>query len=126
MIHNYSEEDFNELNRIHKEFYSGEFNFADFLRGSFCNFVIRDDTDGKIVTAGSIRPIAEMIAITNKHKSPRLRRAALYDALQIASHTLRGTSMDQLHAFVQDTAWEAQLIRSGFKRTVGNALYINL
>ena len=126
MITNITIEDLDELKRLHGKFFAGEFTFDDFLLGSLSNFLIRDDTDGEIITAGSIRPISEMVAITNLDKSARVRRAALYDALQIAHYVLKNTPMNQLHVFVQDNKWETQLIRSGFQRTVGNALYINL
>jgi len=126
MIRNPTKEDWNELRNIHEEFYTHEFQFEEFWRASISNFVVIDDDDGQIITAGSIRPIAEMIGITNKSKSPRIRLKALQEMLQIANHVLHDTPMNQLHVFIQDKSWEDQLIRHGFKRTVGNALYINL
>ena len=118
--------DLDELKKIHEKHYSNEFIFEDFLNNSLSNFIIIDDKDGQIITAGSVRPIAEMVAITNLDKSPRSRRDALYESLQIAQFILQNTNMRQLHVFVQDTKWEEQLKKSGFQQTKGNALYINI
>jgi hypothetical protein len=126
MIRNLSIEDIPKLKEIHEQFYANEFSFDEFLLGSMSNFAITDQEDKEIVMVGSIRPIAEMLAITNKNKSPRVRRDALLESLQIAHYVLRPTAMHQLHVFIQDNEWEKQLIKSGFKKTVGNALYINI
>jgi len=126
MIRNIEERDLAELKKIHAKYFASEFSFDDFMHGAISSFVITDDSDNTIITSGCIRPIAEMVAITNLEKSPRLRRAALFDMLQIASYVLRSTNMNQLHAFVQDSKWETQLIRAGFKRCVGKPVYIDL
>ena len=119
-------EDWEELKNIHEKFYAHEFQFDEMWRGTMGNYVVIDDEDGEIITAISIRPIAEMVAVTNKDKSPRVRMKALQQMLSIASHLLRDTPMSQLHVFIQDESWEYQLRKHGFKRTVGNALFINL
>jgi len=126
MIRNPSEQDYQELQKIHEKFFSKEFPFDDFLFNSISNFVIIDDSDGGIISAGSIRPIAEIVAITNLDKSVKSRRFALYEELEVARYVLKSSTMRQLHAFVQDQQWEIQLIKSGFARTKGNALYINV
>lgn len=126
MIRNIEEKDLDTIRQIHEQFFAKEFRFDDFLRGFISSFVITDDIDNDIISACSIRPIAEMVAVTNLNKSPRLRRNALLQALEVAQYTLRNTSMSQLHAFVQDEKWESQLLRSGFKKCVGNPVYINL
>lgn len=126
MIREFREEDKEELLRIHNQYFKNEFSFDDFFAASMCRFVVTDDENSSIITAGSIRPIAEMIAITNLEQSPKLRRAALYDMLQVATYVLRNTEMRQLHAFVQDSKWETHLIKAGFKRCIGNPVYLNL
>lgn len=125
MIRQIRDEDIEELKKIHAKFFANEFSFDDFLAPAISQFLVTDESD-KIISAGSIRPIAEMIAITNFDQSPKLRRAALYDMLQVASFVLRNTKMNQLHAFVQDSKWESQLIRAGFSRCVGKPVYINV
>lgn len=124
-IRNVTKEDINELKVIHERFFADEFQFDDFLLNSMTSFVITDESN-KILTAASVRPIAEIVAITNLDAPIRQRVDALYDILQVSSFVLRGTEMRQLHAFVQDEIWEKQLIKAGFKRTIGNALYINI
>jgi len=126
LIRTPTKEDWDELKNIHEKFYSHEFQFDEFWRASLSSFIVIDDEDGQIVTATSIRPIAEMIGITNKDKSVRVRMKGLQQMLQVAHHVLRDTNMNQLHVFIQDPTWEHQLIHRGFKKTVGNALYINL
>lgn len=126
MIRQIRDEDIEELQKIHAKFFANEFSFDDFMSASMSQFVITNDSNTSIIAAGSIRPIAEMIAITNLDESARARRTALYDMLQIATYVLRNTQMKQLHAFVQDNKWETQLIRAGFNRCVGKPVYINL
>jgi len=126
MIRNVTEEDLKELKVIHERFFAEEFRFDDFLLGSMSNFVVTDSVSNKILTGASIRPIAEVVAITDLDAPVRQRVNALYDILQVSNFVLRGTEMYQLHAFVQDEIWEKQLIKAGFKRTIGNALYINI
>jgi len=129
MIRRPNESDIGKLRELHSKFFAGEFGFDDFVTNSLYNFVVANatsDPDGEIITAGSIRPIAEIVAITDMSKSPRIRRSALFEMLQVAHFVLRETPMRQLHAFVQDKIWEQQLIKVGFQRTKGNALYINL
>jgi hypothetical protein len=119
-------DDLMKLKEIHEQFFANEFSFDDFIHASISSFVVLDENDGEIVAGGSIRPIAEMSAVTNLNKSPRLRRTALLDMLQVATFVLRETPMNQLHVFIQSPDWERQLIKSGFRRTKGNALVIDI
>jgi citrate lyase synthetase len=125
-IRNINQLDLEKLKEIHHSFFEHEFTFEDFLHGSISSFVITDDNDGEIITAGSIRPIAEMTAISNLAKSPRLRRNALFDMLQISQYVLHNTSYDQLHVFVQNGKWEEMLKRAGFKQCAGRPLFIDI
>lgn len=125
MIRTIEPEDLARLKLIHAKFFEHEFSFDDFSASWITNFVITDDKDD-IVSAAIIRPIMEIVAITDYDKSPRVRRAALYDMLQIAQYVLRRNNVPQLHAFIQDKKWENQLLRSGFKRCVGVPLYTNV
>ena len=126
-IRNITPFDLEKLKEIHKSFFEHEFSFEDFLHGSISSFIITDDNDGEIITAGSIRPIAEMTAISNLTKSPRLRRNALHEMLQIAQYVLRDSSIyDQLHVFVQDNKWKEMLKRAGFAECAGRPLFINI
>lgn len=112
--------DFEQLKDIHGRFYEDEFSFRDFFRGFVSSCCISDD-DGRIITAGGIRPIVEAVAITNKDCSVRSRREALYNFVQLCMFSCQG---NDLHVFVQDPVWEKHLKRFGFKETVGKSLIL--
>ena len=120
-----AEEDIPELMRIHDKFFKHEFTFADFCQPIYASFMVKDEKD-EIVTAGAIRPIIEMVAISNLDKSARLRMFALYNMLHAAQNALRGTSFNSIHAFIQDEKWLNQMLNRGFKRCVGTPLFIGL
>src|SRR5215470_9094789 len=126
MIRNIMDEDVAELQRIHEKYFADEFTFEDFFLNNLFGFLIVDDNDGSIVTSCHIRPIMEIVAITNYDKSARQRYIALLDMLQHSRDILKRYKFQQLHAFIQNGKWESQLIRAGFARTKGNSLYINL
>jgi hypothetical protein len=125
MVRELKHEDLPKLQEIHEKFFSHEFSFNDFVSAWMFNFAITDEND-EIISAGGVRPIAEVVAVTDFTKSTRKRRSALYDILQISQYVLRDTNYRQIHAFVQDKTWENHLIKAGFKHCVGNAVYFNL
>lgn len=125
MIRTITTEDLPRLREIHAKYFQHEFTFDDFCQSWIFSFVITDDYD-KIITAGAIRPLAEMVAITDYSTSARLRVAALYDMLQITQFVLQNTNFKQVHAFVQDEKWLNQLKRSGFRACAGTPVYMNL
>src|SRR5262249_51763117 len=86
-------EDWEELRNIHEKFFAHEFKFDELWRAAISSFVAIDDKDGQIISATSIRPIAEMVGVSNKDKSPRLRMVALQQMLLVATHILRDTPM---------------------------------
>ncbi len=124
-IRNITESDIPQLRKIHSQFFQNEFTFADFCQSWLTNFVITDDNND-IISAGAIRPIMEIVAVTNYEKSPRIRRSALYDMLTIAQYVLRDTNFTQLHAFIQDEKWLGQLQKAGFRRCVGIPVFIDM
>jgi len=118
-------DDVEHLRALHQKYFAKEFTFEDFCQASISNFAVLDENN-KIISAGAIRPIAEIVAITDYSQSARKRRSALYDMLQIAQYVLRTSRFSQLHAFVQDEKWLNQLTSHGFKRCVGIPVYINV
>ena len=123
-IRTYYPADLSQLSQIHQKFYADEFHLADFFNHPFTQVVVEED--GKIICAASIREILELVAITNKDFSPRIRRAALLNILQSAMFTAARTNFNQLHAFIQDNKWKSQLEKYGFKPTKGQALVLNI
>lgn len=116
--------DLEQIQRIHRKYYEDEFPLADFESVSMLKFVAVDEND-KIISAASIRSIAEIVAITDKDASVRMRRKALLDILQSAEYVCRTAGYTQLHAFVQDGIWLEHLKHFGFKDCKGKPIYIN-
>jgi len=118
--------DISELKEIHSKHFSHEFTFPDFLSGYLCAFTALDDEKGEIVVAGGVRTIAELVIVTDKSKTGKIRRDALYKMLEASAFVASKTKYDQLHAFVQDERWESILKRVGFVTCKGNALCLSL
>jgi len=121
MIRAYSPDDLEIARKIHERFYKHEFDLSDFLSNFNCVFTIEDNRRN-IVTIGGVRPIAEVVAITNKDASVRERRDALIKLLQASLFTANSFNYDQLHVFIQDEKWLKHLLKFGFRYTKGRAL----
>jgi len=123
-IRTYYPADLSQLAEIHQKFYSEEFPISDFFNHPLFQMIVEEDN--KIIAAASVREILEMVAITNKDFSPRVRRAALLNILQGAMFGTSRCNFNQLHAFIQDDTWKKQLSKYGFKPTKGQALVLNI
>jgi phosphoglycerate-specific signal transduction histidine kinase len=124
IIRNFQETDLNQLKKIHEQFYQHEFSLDDFCQ-KFMDFFIIEESD-QIICAGGVRAIAEAVIVTNKNAEMELKKQALYQMLHAASFSCEKHGFKQLHAFVQNKAWERRLIKNGFARTKGNALFIGV
>lgn len=123
MIREIKVEDLEALKRIHEYYYSEEFNFPDFSN-FICAYVVEDN--GKIITAGGIRTIAECIAITDKGLSIRERANALSQVLSASKYFTERHGYKELHCFVQDETWIKHLFKVGFKPTTGHSLVLEI
>lgn len=112
------------VKELHRCYYSNEFAFPD-LSQFICVLAAVDDNN-KIVTAGGIRPILEAVLITDISQSVKLRRKALLEMLQSISFVAQRSNYNQIHAFVQDEGWLKQLVKQGFSKCRGEALYLNI
>lgn len=121
MIRRVEDTDLFELQRIHKEFYAEEFPFPEFLKQVFNSFVILDE-DGRIISASIVKPILEIVSLTDKNRSVRIRRDALAQSLLVAEHVAKHEGFQGFHAFIQDREWEKHLKRYGFQDTKGKSL----
>jgi hypothetical protein len=106
---------------IHEKFYKEEFSFPGFGNINFPAFGLVNDSN-KLITVGGVRPIAEMILLTDKETSTRARFYALQEALNFGKYLTRAKGLDQLHAFVQEDQWANQLRKYGFVDCIGKAL----
>ena len=120
LVRNIEPDDFDKIRQIHEKFYKDEFDLPDFCQNFICNFVI--ENDGTIVTVGGLRTIAEIIYVTNKDLSVRLRRRGMIEGLNASRFFARNLGYDQLHVFVQDKDYERQLLNRGFSVCKGDAL----
>jgi hypothetical protein len=113
-----------ELRRIHGNFHGEEFPFPDFSR-FLGSAVILDDND-VIISAGGVKPHAELVVITNKIHSPRDRRNAILQLLQSSIYTCGRANVNQLHAFIKDPKWLSQVKHYGFVDCKGTAVCLEL
>lgn len=109
---------------LHRRFYQDEFKFPD-LSQFLCVLAAVDESNG-IVTAGGVRPILETVLITDQSQPVKLRRKALLEMLQSISFVAHRSNYNQIHAFVQDEGWLKQLVKHGFRKCHGEALYLNI
>lgn len=123
-IRSFIPEDSNRLKEIHEKYYKDEFKLEDFLTCNTAMSILDDNKD--IITTVGFRHFVEIIGITNKDKSPRLRREALLEALRALKFAIGQQNHTQLHAFVQDEIWLNQLKRVGFKSCKGSALFLEI
>lgn len=115
------ESDLPVIEELHKKFYEGEFDLVEIYNNSIGLFVVTDDND-KIICVGGVRPIAEAVLITDKDRSVRERRSALYRVLDASEYITKNSGFDQLHVFVQDEEWMKHLSKIHFKPTAGRSL----
>lgn len=120
MIRGMQPEDLEVLKRIHEENFSHEFLFPEFLKHYMAAFVC--EHDGEIVCGGGIRLIPEVITLTDKRFSPRIRKKALLDIMQASYFVADKEGFKEMHAFVQDPTWIRHLLKVGFRGTKGEAL----
>jgi hypothetical protein len=117
--------DLNKLREIHKKYYKDEFSFPDFTNQFINKFQVNDEND-KLIVAGGIRMIPEIILITDKDAPVLDRRTALFTALDYMIYNAQQMNLTELHAFVQDHKWSKQLKRTGFIPIKGDGLVLQI
>jgi|SRR5215471_9205024 len=110
--------DLPELGRIHESQYQDDFPFPDFTDHYLGSFAVVD-SDNKIVCGGGVRTFAESVLITDQTRSPRVRRAALLQVLEVSSGICRMTHHNLLVAYPKDENWVKVLRKYGFVDQVG-------
>lgn len=118
--------DIDELRRIHEKFFSKEFSFSDLFGNSLSSLVVTDD-EGKIITGGQVRVIAEACIITDKDIKVEERRRAFHQILNHFKFSVASTKgFNQLHVFSEDDKWIRHLKQAGFEETSGKSLVLNI
>jgi len=77
-----------------------------------CAYVVEED--GRIVTAGGVRAIAEICLITDLNQTTRTRVTALREVLDASLYIAKEFRFDWLHAITDDPSWANQMKRNGF------------
>lgn len=118
-----------EIDRIYNEWYSGN-EYPPFWEqqdpNKFqCSFVVTQDKD-KIIVAGGVKLIAEVIFLTDKDQPVRVRFDALLQALGSSIIIAQGMKYGQLHAFVnKDEQYVKHMKKFGFKNLDAEVLMID-
>lgn len=125
MIRGIETKDFEALQEIHRKFYAHEFDFPNFYK-HFINVFAITDSSNNIISVGGIRPILEVVALTDKNRGCREKVSALTDLLTISAFIAEHDGFDELHCFVQDEKWMNQLKKKGFEETRGKSLVFRI
>ena len=105
--------DIEEIRELHEKFYS-HLEFPDFLNDCLFAFVVTDEFDD-IVIAGKIRPIAEVILVTNKNKNRTKIGRALIEARNVSLYIGNKFKLGELIAFVKNNdGYIRHLLKHGF------------
>lgn len=116
--------DIYKISKIHEKHFEKEFVLPDFLDNYYAAFSVEDNNG--LITVGGVRPIAEVVTITDKDRTPTDRIKALYQVLDISIFIAQSRGFDQLHAFIQDKKWSNRLKRNGFVNTKGESLVLDI
>ena len=120
----YYPEDVWKIRKIWEKHFQEEFEFPDFLKGYYSALII--ESNGEIILAGGVRPITELVCVTNKDTTERQRVTALKNLVQFGMFTCVGHGFDQLHCFVQGDNWKRQVETVSFRPTKGQALVLDV
>ncbi len=127
MIHARSLElsDLPKIEEVHRAFYPN-LELPDFSKG-ICSFVIENDIGNQPpICFGTVQRFAEIIILTDKSKTPRQKRDALYKVLSVSSYVAGQSGFKELHAFTNDEKYAQVLLKRGFARVTQNALVIDI
>lgn len=118
--------DIQNIARYHESFFKKEFEFPDFFYRFHGAFIIEDGHDNEFVLAGGVRPIAELVCVTNMNASTKKRVIALKEATKVGMFIAGTEGYDQLHCFVQGDDWSKQVQTFHFRPTKGQALVLDI
>jgi len=125
MITTVTTEHLNIAREIYDTHYKDQFEFPDFLN-EFLLVFSAVNKNNELVSIAGVRPILEIVALTDQTKSVRDKYHAVYDLLHAGLFTASSNKYHQLHAFIQDSHWKKVMLRRGFSETKGQALVIEV
>lgn len=124
IVRNFRPSDLSKIESVHKKFYKEEFPIEDYLSCRHVLSILSDDKE--LITTIGLRPIMEMIAITDKDQKVRARKIALLEGLLSVREGMNLLGFNQLHAFIQDEHWIKHLRKVGFKSCKGQAMVLEI
>jgi len=124
-IRSITERDITLAKQIHQMYYAEEMPMPDFKSNYHCIYSITDDNDKPIVIGG-VKPIAEVIILTDKGRHIKDKVPALHKMLEAALFTARVHHHEQIHCAIQDQAYERHLKKIGFRSVKGNFLVLDV
>jgi len=124
-LREFQNEDIPEIKRIYESFYNDN-EYPHFETGYYDVFVVTDDNK-KIISIGGVKPIMEIITLTNKNCSVRDRKDALIQIMNTSIYTAVKFGFNQLHAFVHDDSeWIEHLKKVQFKVSDNQVLILSI
>lgn len=124
IIRSFEPKDITWVVQMHEKHFKEEFELPNFLKGYHCVYTIENDKE--IIVVGGVRPLAELVVVTDMDTYPRPRVEALRKMTQAGVFTAGAYHYDQLHCFVQGEAWIRQVQSVHFRPTVGTAMVMDL
>ena|SRR5258706_11547289 len=106
-----------EIDKIYNEFFSNN-EYPDFFNKEIfpCPFVVTDDNNEKVILAGGVKQVAEVVVVSDQNLSKRTRFDALLQALGSSIFITQGMQHHQIHVFVNnDEKYVKTLQKFGFK-----------
>jgi hypothetical protein len=117
--------DIEALRYIHEQYYQKDFDFPNFFSHFLAPLAITDDSN-RIITAGGILPIAEIIILTDKNIDLMDRVKALQLILEKSKYMARLYHFPRIHGFVHEQTWKKYMLVAGFKQCKGDILSIEV
>jgi len=116
--------DVNQLRDIHARYYKDKFDFPNFF-DKYLSRIAVTNSDGRIITAGGIRPILESVILTDKSFTPAQRKEALLQILEFNKFFNNKNGNTGIHAFIEDDDnWVQVLTKYGFVPIKGTGLIL--
>lgn len=106
-------EDLERIREIHELFFP-DLEFPDFMHNFYCAFTITDDNND-IILGGGVRPMGEIVLVTDRDKSSVQIGRALIEARNASLFVGGKVGFNELVAFVQNNdSYARHLVRHGF------------
>ena len=103
------------IDELYKKYFSHN-EYPDFYnKDAFPQPFVITDTDEKIIVAGGVKKIVEVVVVSDQSQSPRVRLEALLQCLGSSIYIAQEMKQNQLHVFSNDEKYIKVLQKFGFK-----------